>query len=271
MEVILTMQNKPERRFIQISSDVEIRAKQDGNKKTLEGYAAVFNQRSDDLGFFFEYVRPGAFTKTIQESDIRALFNHNPDKILGRNKAGTLKLLTDSRGLEYKVDLPDTTAGKDAWESVDRGDITQNSFGFRTVKDNWFTEDMPTDKGQTMKATCRELLEAQLYDISPVTYPAYPQTSVSARDILGKTGLDLDSLTAILFRKDRGFEVTGEEIEIIKRAIGSLSGIIQPSEPEQNHSENREKPGPAESDLTLRRFKLEMMKRGLLSQNIRRN
>jgi HK97 family phage prohead protease len=257
------MDNKTERRFLKISSEVEVRATEKENKRFLEGYAAVFNQRSENLGCFYEYVRPNAFNKTLQEADIRALFNHNADKILGRNKAGTLKMGTDSRGLEYKVELPNTSVGSDVWESVKRGDITQNSFGFRTIKDNWFTEDMRLDDENLIKINCRELLEVQLFDISPVTYPAYPQTSVSARDILGASDLDFDSLTAILFRKSKDFEIGEEEKLIVKRAIESLSGFLASLEPVNNHSDGEGKPKSDETDFTLRSLQLEMLKRGL--------
>lgn len=138
----------------------------------IVGYASVFNQRSEDLGGFKEIVKPGAFKKTIQESDIRALWNHNPDYVLGRNKAGTLSLEEDTTGLKMTIDPPDAQWARDLMASIKRGDIDQASFGFRTIKDAWRTED---------GAQVRDLLEAQLFDVSVVTMPAYPQTSVAVR------------------------------------------------------------------------------------------
>jgi len=156
---------------------IELRAKDDGSN-TIFGYASVFDQWSEDLGGFKERVRPGAFTKTIEESDVRALFNHDPNYVLGRNKAGTLKLEEDKKGLAIEVDPPDTQWARDLTTSIKRGDITQMSFGFQTVKDEWDNEDK--------SAVTRDLVEVRLYDVSPVTYPAYPQTTVAVRDLVSQ-------------------------------------------------------------------------------------
>ncbi len=109
--------------------------------------------------------------------DVRCLFNHNPDAVLGRTKAGTLRLSEDRTGLYFDCDLPDTQAGRDVRESVTRGDVDQCSFGFVVQGQNWREE---KDGGGGTQAI-RELTDVDLFDVSPVTYPAYPQTSVSAR------------------------------------------------------------------------------------------
>lgn len=148
----------------------ELRAK-GGN--AIEGYAAVFNSQSEDLGGFRESIRPGAFSRAIREKqDVRCLFNHNSDTILGRTRSGTLRLLEDSTGLQFNCDLPDTQAGRDVREMIRRGDINQCSFGFVAQDDTWSRD------GKT-----RELVDVDLFDVSPVTYAAYPQTSVSARSL----------------------------------------------------------------------------------------
>lgn len=145
----------------------------------LVGYASVFDSESDamaDWGFR-EVVRGGAFAKTIQESDVRALINHDSNLLLGRRKAGTLRLAEDDHGLRIEIDPPNTTYANDLLESMSRGDLDQMSFAFRTVKDRWTQEE-----GQL---ALRELLEVELYDVSPVTFPAYESTaieSVSLRD-----------------------------------------------------------------------------------------
>lgn len=159
-----------EKRFVK----GEIRIEGDG-KPLIHGYAAVFNQKSEDLGGFREYVKPGAFTKTLQESDVRCLFNHDPNYVLGRTSNGTLKLVEDDLGLHYEVDPPDTGWARDLCASIKRGDIDQSSFGFKTVKDEWHTEG-----GEQV----RYLQECRLFDVSPVTQPAYPQTSVACRAML---------------------------------------------------------------------------------------
>jgi len=141
-------------------------------KPKIAGYAAVFNKLSQDLGGFRELIKPGAFAKTIQNADVRALWNHDPNYVLGRTKSGTLKLEEDETGLYIEIDPPDTQWARDLMESIRRGDVDQMSFGFRTVADSWRTEN-----GETI----RELLEVELFDVSPVTFPAYPQTSVGVR------------------------------------------------------------------------------------------
>jgi len=153
----------------------EFRVKSEDGKAQISGYAAVFNELSDDLGGFREKIQPGAFSEAIVNDDVRALWNHDSNYVLGRNKAGTLKLSEDEHGLHYVVDLPDTQWAKDLSESIKRGDVTQSSFGFMVDSDEWSKQD-----GETV----RTLTKVTLFDVSPVTYPAYPQTSTSARSIL---------------------------------------------------------------------------------------
>ena len=155
----------------------ELRVDQGENKKpAIKGYAAVFNKLSEDLGGFREQVAPGAFKNTIAKDDIRALFNHDPNYVLGRTKNGTLKLTEDDKGLAIEIEPPDTQWARDLQESIRRGDISQMSFGFIALKDEWKEE-----KGKT---PVRTLIENWLRDVSPVTFPAYPQTSVKVRDYL---------------------------------------------------------------------------------------
>ena len=145
----------------------EFRVKSEDGKAQISGYAAVFNELSDDLGGFREKIQPGAFSEAIVNDDVRALWNHDSNYVLGRNKAGTLKLSEDEHGLHYVVDLPDTQWAKDLSESIKRGDVTQSSFGFMVDSDEWSKQD-----GETV----RTLTKVTLFDVSPVTYPAYPQT-----------------------------------------------------------------------------------------------
>lgn len=149
----------------------EIRAVRD--KLEIEGHAAVFNRLSEDLGGFREQVSPGAFSQTISEDDIYGLFNHDPSKVLGRNRSGTLQLAEDPLGLSMHIDLPDASYARDLLVSIERRDITGASFGFVVPRggDSW--EEM--EGGVAL----RTLLHVRLLDVSPVTYPAYPQTDVS--------------------------------------------------------------------------------------------
>lgn len=151
---------------------VEIRA-EDGKPTKIVGYAAVFSSLSEELYGFREMVMPGAFDRALKEKhDVRALVNHDENQILGRTKAGTLKLSVDKRGLKAEIEPPDTQAARDAVTSVKRGDLDGMSFAFRTLTDAWRTQD-----GEQI----RELLDLELVDVSVVAFPAYPATTVSAR------------------------------------------------------------------------------------------
>jgi HK97 family phage prohead protease len=157
---------------------LEIRKAKEGSSSigTLVGYAAVFDQRSQDLGGFVEIIKPGAFKQSLERGDdIRALWQHNSDDVLGRRSNETLRIKEDSKGLLVEIDLPDTQVGRDVKALVERGDVDGQSFGFRTMKDNWTKE--KDDR------YVRELLQVDLYDIGPVTYPAYLGTSVEARSM----------------------------------------------------------------------------------------
>lgn len=164
----------------QLNEGLELRAKGETGGRTLVGYAAVFDSKSEvirERGITFrEVIRPGAFDRALKEDhDVRALVNHESGQILGRTKSGTLRLSVDEKGLRYEVDLPDTTVGRDLSESIKRGDITGSSFGFRTIADEW-----PKESRVDGMAT-REILDLELLDVSPVTYPAYQATQVSLR------------------------------------------------------------------------------------------
>jgi HK97 family phage prohead protease len=139
----------------------------------ISGYAAVFNTTAD-LGMFRERIKPGAFTRAIQESqDVRCLFNHDADYVLGRTKSGTLRLSEDDQGLRFECDMPNTQMGRDVREMILRGDVDQCSFGFVVTKENVsYNQDGTVD---------REIQDVDLFDVSPVTYPAYTETSVEAR------------------------------------------------------------------------------------------
>jgi hypothetical protein len=171
---------KLERRYYPLS---EVRF--DGEKEPkLYGHAAVFDVLSQEMWGFREKIQKGAFEKTIKEDDIRMLWNHNPDYVLARNKADTLNLKEDSKGLYFEAIPPDTQWAKDLMVSIKRGDITQNSFGFLILDDEW-------DEDQD-GVLIRTLKKVKLYDISPVTYPAYPQTELHIRGMWGEITFPYD-------------------------------------------------------------------------------
>lgn len=161
-----------------VDTDFDIRS-DGGNGNTLVGHAAIFNSPTVIAGMFREQIAPRAFRKSIKESDVRALFNHNTDIVLGRNKSGTLRLKEDDVGLSYEIDLPDTQAARDLWTLIDRGDVSGSSFAFETVKE---ARDNPESGSTDLPMVT--IREAKLYDISPCTMPSYEDTDVSARVFL---------------------------------------------------------------------------------------
>ena len=156
--------NQMEKRIFNIETRVD--STEDG-RDLVVGHASVYDSRSNNLGGFYEFIERGAFTEElITNSDVRALINHDPNLILARNTSGTLNLTADERGLKYEFEMPETSYGKDLAISMKRGDITQSSFAFTVAEDDWST-DADGNNIRTIKKIDR------LYDVSPVTYPAY--------------------------------------------------------------------------------------------------
>ncbi len=156
------MENTTEKRFYNIELE-----QREGTESatTIVGHAAVFNKLSENLGGFQERINTGAFDDVLGD-DVRAFFNHDPNHLLARSSSGTLRLSTDEEGLKYEFDVPDTTSGRDLLVSMKRGDITQSSFAFTVEDDSWESENGMNIR--TIKKVKR------LYDVSPVSIPAYP-------------------------------------------------------------------------------------------------
>lgn len=151
---------------------VEARASGD-DKKTLYGYAAVFNSDTSIGDYFIERIAPGAFDKAIK-GDVRALIDHDSGRVIGRTKSKTLRLSTDTKGLAVEIDVPDTSDGRDLLTLVERGDISGMSFGFMVTKQEWDeTGDVPV----------RTIQEVDLFEVSAVAFPAYEDTEIGARSL----------------------------------------------------------------------------------------
>jgi HK97 family phage prohead protease len=167
-----------ERRLADSAIEVRFADGEAQSATTIKGYAARFNTLSSLIsGRFVERIAPGAFDDVLGD-DVRALINHDPNLVLGRTTAGTLRLSVDGQGLVYEVDLPDTAAGRDLATSIKRGDVTQSSFGFSIEPDG---EVWSRGEGGTKVRTITRF--KRLYDVSPVTYPAYADTSVALRSL----------------------------------------------------------------------------------------
>lgn len=210
---------KIERRTFTIKN-VEARQAEDGTMR-LSGYAAVFNNDSVPLPFI-ERIAPGAFRKTLTETpDVRLLINHE-GLPLARTKNGTLRLQEDTVGLYMDADLPDTQAARDLYTLVERGDVDQMSFAFRVIRQKW--NDSRTER------TLTELSLAD-GDVSVVTYPAYPTTTVEAREQIAAarqairegreiTGESLIVIQAILDKIDESYEYLGEGKSMLETVLG---------------------------------------------------
>ena len=179
-----------------------VEARSEDGAMRLSGYAAVFNEPSLPLPFR-EYIAPGAFRKTLQETpDVRLLINHE-GLPLARTKNGTMTLTEDEIGLRFDAVLADTSESRDLWTLVQRGDVDQMSFAFRVIRQKW-----SDDRSE------RTLTEVSLADgdVSVVTYPAYPATSVEAREALIK---------AVQAVKE-GREITGESLLVLENIFSDL-------------------------------------------------
>lgn len=155
-----------------IKTEFRIQEKE-GEPTKIVGYAAKFNQNSEEMWGTIERIKPGAFSEAILRSDVRALWNHDSNHVLGRTKSNTLTLKEDEVGLFYEITPPDTQTAKDLIESIKRGDVDQSSFAFTVDVVEWDTSE------QTRIRTIIKVKE--LYDVSPVTYPAYPTATVGVR------------------------------------------------------------------------------------------
>jgi HK97 family phage prohead protease len=232
--------------------DVEARQAEDGTMR-LRGYAAVFNDASVPLPFK-ETIAPGAFRKTLSETpDVRLLINHE-GLPLARTKNGTLTLIEDERGLFMDAEIADTTEGRDLYKLVERGDIDQMSFAFRVIRQKW-NEDRST----------RTLTEVSLADgdVSVVTYPAYPTTTVEAREALNnamaalKEGRALDGestlvINSILEKVSESYDSLEEGKTMLEVLLGlnTLTPTVEVEEPEVE-LEPTDMPAPARS-ISLR-------------------
>ncbi|HYH68372.1 MAG TPA: HK97 family phage prohead protease [Urbifossiella sp.] len=173
------MPSNLERRFTRPAQRVAVETRE-GGKRTISGYAAVFYDANDPGTEYrlwddvVERIMPGAFDRAAREDDVRGLFNHNDSLMLGRTTAGTMRLSVDRRGLRYEIDPPDTTSARDLLTLLDRGDVTGSSFAF-----------MPDDTSyrEVDGVYVIERHAVRLFDVGPVSFPAYTATEAAARSV----------------------------------------------------------------------------------------
>lgn len=157
------------------TEDIEAREDEEGNK-TVSGYALKWDKKSKVLGYFYKFreqFERGAFLDSLKEDEQKYLWAHDSSQVLGRVKNDTLRLKEDDTGLHFELDLPNTTLGNDAYESIKRGDVDGVSVGFTNPDDHIeeFDDDIPL----------RTIKKAKLIEISATAFPAYPDSQVSAR------------------------------------------------------------------------------------------
>lgn len=185
---MITITRKKETRAFDISK-FNTRSENEEQNTSIEGYAAVFNSKTRIGSYFDEVIEPGAFSRSLSENgDVRALFNHDWNNVLGRTKSGTLNLKEDEKGLNFNVELPNTSVARDLSESMARGDINQCSFGFFVTDEEW---------DYSVEPALRTIKEVELFEISVVSIPAYDDTEASlVRD--KDFGKEIEARTALI-------------------------------------------------------------------------
>jgi uncharacterized protein len=223
--------SKLETRIVEVD---KFEVREDGDGMRLEGYAALFNSRSENLGGFTETIRPGAFRASLKaRNDIKLLWNHDSGAVMGSTRAGTLTLTEDERGLRVSATLPDTTYGRDARELVRRGDVTGFSFGFS----------MPARGGDEWSAdgTERILKSVRLHEVSLVAFPAYPETNGTATvrgldKIAQRANVDADALADALLKIENGEDISSDDRNLLQTVIDELAPEAETVEPETDNS-----------------------------------
>lgn len=246
--------------------DLKIEKRKDGNEKIV-GYSAVFNKESLNLGWFVEKIQPGAFENALKKSDARALFNHNVDYVLGRQSSKTLFLEEREEGLYEEIDYPKTQLIKDlVIEPIRRKDITEQSFGFTVKTDSWKRS---KDKNAPDLRIIIEIDE--LFDVSPVTFAAYPDTSVALRSFntfinkdivenkdINKDEINFDELRNIYEAIITGKSIKNEDIELFRDRLTIILKKIESPEPMLDGDSKNTEPMlkvVEDIDLALKKFR----------------
>lgn len=181
MELEKKMTQTKEIRALPVTLEVRAAEGEDG-KRTITG-AIKYDTDSADMRDWYgdtivEQISAGAFADSLKTREVVGLWSHDTAQVLGNTKSGTLRVFDGAKELRFELDIPNTTVGNDAWELIQRGDVDGVSFGMRVTKDKWSSE-----KREDKRIYKRLILNAELYEISPVAFPAYPANEVSARSL----------------------------------------------------------------------------------------
>jgi len=195
---------------------VELR--EDGDGRKISGYGAVFYNADDEGTQFrlwedaYERILPGAFDRAIAEDDVRSLFNHDVNIVLGRNTSGTLALSVDEVGLRYEITAPDTQLVRDQVVGpIERGDVSGSSFMFVPIRANWTDED--SEDGRSVEV--REVREVELWEVGPVVFPAYDASTSSLRQTdIAEARSERDEWRAAMRREREAVRVRARVVEI---------------------------------------------------------
>jgi len=199
-----------------IKRPVELR--EDGDGRKITGYGAVFYNADDEGTQFqlwedaYERILPGAFDRAIAEDDVRSLFNHDVNIVLGRNTSGTLALSVDEVGLRYEITAPDTQLVRDQVVApIERGDVSGSSFMFVPIRANWTDED--SEDGRSVEI--REVREVELWEVGPVVFPAYDASTSSLRQTdIAEARSERDEWRAAMRREREAARVRARVVEI---------------------------------------------------------
>lgn len=248
---------------------VEVRdAPEPGAPFPFFGHAALFN-RATWIGpkkwGFREQVAPGAFARTINDHDVRFLYNHEPDSVMARSSAGDLRLSEDEVGLRTEADLaPDDLDVQRIVPKLRNKHVTQMSFGMEVIRDEWETDPDTGDETRT-------ILEVKLWDVSPVTFPAYEDTDAALRSV----AFDVLATRLGLSTKKRARLIAGmtdddlddETRSILRSASDNIASILGTPGPAETTQDPEQDHGPAETTrgvpLSVRRLRHDHKAKGL--------
>ena len=236
------MSNRETRDF-----ETEFEVREEGDGMTFVGYAAKFNEPSENLGGFVEYVERGAFSRSLKSrNDVMLLWNHDSGEPLASTRSGTMKLYEDEIGLKVEAKLPMTSRGKDLAVLFSSGIVRKMSFGFNVIKDSWNSE-----------GTERRLKSVRLFEVSAVVWPAYTSTEAAVRGlelVAQRSGVDADALADTLLKIEEGADLTQDQAELMKSVVENLAPTPEPVAEETKEEPNLLAVKQKQLDLLLKRI-----------------